>query len=130
MTKTLHGKVHGKTIELDEDPGVAEGQAVEGGAQGRQLGRRHPALGGRLGELPGNGCHHRENPAAAKAGKRSFLLIFYSMFKSSASNCRSSAEDPSATPCLASEKPNVATKRRVSGRRRHSVGFWVFGSVA
>ena len=29
MTKTLHGKVHGKTIELDEDLGVAEGQAVE-----------------------------------------------------------------------------------------------------
>jgi hypothetical protein len=29
MTKTLHGKVHGKTIVLDEDPGVAEGQEVE-----------------------------------------------------------------------------------------------------
>jgi hypothetical protein len=29
MTKTLHGKVHGWTIELDEDPGVAEGQEVE-----------------------------------------------------------------------------------------------------
>jgi hypothetical protein len=29
MTKTLHGKVHGRTIELQEDPGVAEGQAVE-----------------------------------------------------------------------------------------------------
>jgi hypothetical protein len=29
MTKTLHGKVHGRTIELDEDPGVAEGQEVE-----------------------------------------------------------------------------------------------------
>jgi hypothetical protein len=29
MTKTLHGKVHGKIIELDEDPGVAEGQEVE-----------------------------------------------------------------------------------------------------
>jgi hypothetical protein len=29
MTKTLHGKIHGRTIELDEDPGVAEGQAVE-----------------------------------------------------------------------------------------------------
>jgi hypothetical protein len=25
----LHGKVHGKTIELEEDPGVAEGQQVE-----------------------------------------------------------------------------------------------------
>lgn len=29
MTKKLHGKVHGKTIELVEDPGVAEGQEVE-----------------------------------------------------------------------------------------------------
>ena len=29
MTKTWHGKVHGKTIELDEDLGVAEGQEVE-----------------------------------------------------------------------------------------------------
>ena len=29
MTKMLHGKVHGRTIQLDEDPGVAEGQEVE-----------------------------------------------------------------------------------------------------
>ncbi|MCY2962313.1 MAG: hypothetical protein NT069_01450 [Planctomycetota bacterium] len=29
MTKTLHGTVHGRTIELDEDLGVAEGQEVE-----------------------------------------------------------------------------------------------------
>lgn len=29
MTKTLHGKVHGKTIELEEDPGMADGQEVE-----------------------------------------------------------------------------------------------------
>jgi len=29
MTKTLHGKVHGKLIQLDEDLGVAEGQEVE-----------------------------------------------------------------------------------------------------
>jgi hypothetical protein len=29
MTKILHGKVHGRNIELDEDPGVAEGQEVE-----------------------------------------------------------------------------------------------------
>jgi hypothetical protein len=29
MTKTLHGTVRGRTIELEEDPGVAEGQAVE-----------------------------------------------------------------------------------------------------
>ncbi len=29
MTRTMHGKVNGRTIELDEDPGVAEGQHVE-----------------------------------------------------------------------------------------------------
>lgn len=29
MTKTLHGKIHGKTIELDEDLGLAEGREVE-----------------------------------------------------------------------------------------------------
>jgi hypothetical protein len=29
MTKTVHGVVHGKTIELDEDLGVFEGQEVE-----------------------------------------------------------------------------------------------------
>ena len=29
MTRSIHGRVHGKTIELDEDPGVAEGQEVE-----------------------------------------------------------------------------------------------------
>ncbi|MGM0488068.1 MAG: hypothetical protein ACQESR_15055 [Planctomycetota bacterium] len=29
MTRTLRGKVRGRTIELDEDPGEAEGQAVE-----------------------------------------------------------------------------------------------------
>jgi hypothetical protein len=29
MTKIIHGKVHGRTIELAEDLGLAEGQAVE-----------------------------------------------------------------------------------------------------
>ena len=29
MTKTVHGVVHGRTIELDEDLGVSEGQEVE-----------------------------------------------------------------------------------------------------
>jgi hypothetical protein len=29
MVKSVHGKVHGKTIELDEDLGLAEGQEVE-----------------------------------------------------------------------------------------------------
>ena len=29
MTKSVYGVVHGKTIELEENPGVAEGQEVE-----------------------------------------------------------------------------------------------------
>jgi hypothetical protein len=29
MTRTMHGKVRGGTVELDEDPGVPEGQQVE-----------------------------------------------------------------------------------------------------
>ena len=29
MIKTFHGKAHGRTIELDEDMGIAEGQDVE-----------------------------------------------------------------------------------------------------
>ncbi len=29
MTKTIHGRAHGKTIELDEDLGVPDGQEVE-----------------------------------------------------------------------------------------------------
>ncbi len=29
MTKTMHGIVHGRSIELDEDLGVADGQEVE-----------------------------------------------------------------------------------------------------
>ena len=29
MSKKLHGKVHGRTIELEEDLGVPEGQEVE-----------------------------------------------------------------------------------------------------
>ncbi len=29
VKKSLHGRVHNKTIELDEDPGMAEGEAIE-----------------------------------------------------------------------------------------------------
>jgi len=29
MVKIVHGKVHGKTIEIDQDLGLAEGQDVE-----------------------------------------------------------------------------------------------------
>jgi hypothetical protein len=29
MTKTIHGKVQGRTIELDEDLGVPDGEEVE-----------------------------------------------------------------------------------------------------
>lgn len=29
MSKSIHGKIHGKIIELDEDPGIADGEDVE-----------------------------------------------------------------------------------------------------
>jgi len=29
MTQKLHGTVHGRTIELSENPGLADGQSVE-----------------------------------------------------------------------------------------------------
>jgi hypothetical protein len=29
MSRTLHGRVHGRTIELDEDLGIADGEEVE-----------------------------------------------------------------------------------------------------
>lgn len=29
MSSVLHGKINGRIIELDEDPGVADGQEVE-----------------------------------------------------------------------------------------------------
>lgn len=29
MMKTIHGKVHGRTIEINEDLGLSEGQEVE-----------------------------------------------------------------------------------------------------
>lgn len=29
MSKTMHGVIHGRMIELDQDPGVAEGEQVE-----------------------------------------------------------------------------------------------------
>jgi len=29
MIKSMHGIIHGRTIELSEDPGVADGQEVE-----------------------------------------------------------------------------------------------------
>jgi hypothetical protein len=29
MTRTIHGVIHGRTIELTDDPGIADGQQVE-----------------------------------------------------------------------------------------------------
>ena len=53
MTKTIHGTVHGKTIELDEEVGVADGQSVEVQIKvispSGELGWRHPAHGGCFG---------------------------------------------------------------------------------
>jgi hypothetical protein len=29
MNKRIHGKVHGRTVDLDEDPGLPDGQEVQ-----------------------------------------------------------------------------------------------------
>ena len=29
MSQTIHGKIHGKTIQLDQDAGLADGEEVE-----------------------------------------------------------------------------------------------------
>ena len=50
--KTIHGKVHGKTIEFDEDLGVPEGQEVEVHvmvlSQIARMAREHSSQRGRL----------------------------------------------------------------------------------
>lgn len=45
MIKTLHGRVHGKTIQLDEDIGVTEGQEVEIQVKVIPLSSRRPGDG-------------------------------------------------------------------------------------
>jgi hypothetical protein len=45
MTNMLHGKVHGRTIELDQDPGVADGQEVEVQMKIIQMSARKPGEG-------------------------------------------------------------------------------------
>ncbi len=52
MTKTTHGRVHGRAIELDEDLGVAEGQEVEIQVQVISKVARTPGEG----FLPTGGC--------------------------------------------------------------------------
>lgn len=42
MTKVLQGKIHGNTIQLDEDLGAAEGQEVEVQLKVNPL---HPEMG-------------------------------------------------------------------------------------
>ena len=73
MTKTIHGKVHGKTIELDEDPGVAEGPGSRGpgevgpsppGNAGEGILRTAGGSGGR----PRMGFDHGGDPSRPKAG--------------------------------------------------------------
>jgi len=51
MVKTVYGIVHGKTIELDDDLGVAEGQKVE--VQVRMIGLKKRPPGPPPGWRPG-----------------------------------------------------------------------------
>jgi hypothetical protein len=58
MTKVIHGVVHGKTVALEEDLGLAEGQVVEltirtvGPTTGRQPGEGFLRTEGALAEDP------------------------------------------------------------------------------
>ena len=52
MTKTIHGMVHGNTITLDHDLGVADGQEVE--VQVRLIGSKKPLPGPPPGWQPGS----------------------------------------------------------------------------
>ena len=54
MTRATHGKVHGKTIELDEDLGVADGQEVE----------VHVRVIRRIARMPGEGFLRTEGALA------------------------------------------------------------------
>ena len=63
MTNTLHGKVHGKTIELDEDLGVAEGQEVE--VQVRMIGPKKKAAGPTAGMAAGGHGDRRRHDGGA-----------------------------------------------------------------
>lgn len=78
MNRTLYGKVHGKTIELDEDLGVAEGQdfvihievVVKSKTPGEGLLRTEGALAddeewdGIMAEIHQNRKLERRSPAA------------------------------------------------------------------
>ena len=69
MTRTMCGKVHGKTIELDEDLGVVDGQEVE--VQVKLLRRNYrlrgppPGWRPRPSECGGRGTGGRDRGAAA-----------------------------------------------------------------
>ena len=70
MTKTVHGVVRGKTIELAEDLGLAEGQEVElsvriiPSTQTKQLGEGLLRTEGALVDDP----YHGHSPYALHAG--------------------------------------------------------------
>jgi hypothetical protein len=80
MTKTLHGTVHGRTIELDEDPGVAEGQEVE--VQVRVVPKRS--------QKPGEGFLRTEG---ALAGDTEWDAIMEKIYKARKLERRAQAPD-------------------------------------
>ena len=45
MTKTIHGRAHGKTIELDEDLGIPDGQEVRVTVEALPAGQLAPGEG-------------------------------------------------------------------------------------
>ena len=72
MTKTLHGKVNGKTIEFDEDLGVPMGQEVEVQVRVIPIPYREPVRlssnGGGIGPRYRMGRDHGRNPPGPEIG--------------------------------------------------------------
>ena len=57
MTKALHGIIHGKMIELEQDPGIGDGQEVvvhlETTPPPKKLGDEIRSSAGSLADIPG-----------------------------------------------------------------------------
>jgi hypothetical protein len=81
MNKTIHGKVHGKTIELAEELGVPEGQEVEitvrtvSSIKATRTGEGLLLTEGALADDPYWGRHHGGSSSRAKDLDRWLLFI-------------------------------------------------------
>ena len=68
MTKTLRGKVRGKTIELDEDLGVVDGQEVEVRGTVIKTKKKLPGLSGQMADWE-HGDRRRHDGGSMASGR-------------------------------------------------------------